>query len=158
MLSSNRLLLVLPLLLPAGALFGGASETPAQDTAAHQDDDEGLSGPMSRIQRGMRNLGKSLRAADGREDSLKAVEWMRTGLVASLSHAPHFPAEMTDATEQQRFRIAYQRKIAETLDATLQLEDALYSGDKDAAMAQFAALRELKSAGHDRFQLEEEDH
>ncbi|MFT5290244.1 MAG: hypothetical protein ACI8QS_000581 [Planctomycetota bacterium] len=159
---SNRLFLALPLLAAAPLAFSAQSqETQSQDTAGptQEEHEEGpLEQAMSSMQRGMRALGRSMRTPEGAGQALRAVDSVRTGLTAALACEPHFPAEMTDEVEQKLFVVAFRRKLTSTLDATLELQEALLGGKAERATELFGILRAAKDAGHEAFISEEDDH
>ena len=128
-------------------------------TAQADEEEEGpLHTAMERIQKGMRPLGRSLRSPETVDVALQAVEDMRVGLVAALACTPDFPEDLTEPTGRKLHRIAFQRKLAATLDVTLQLEEALLLGDPERALTLFGDLRAHKQEGHKRFQLDEDEH
>ena len=153
----KRLALALPFLAAAPLVLTAHATTQDVTAASAAQEEDPLHDAMAQVQSGMRTLGRSMRAADGQDAALEAVLAMRDGLVASLGTTPDYPADMTDATEQRRFRNEFQRMLVATLGATLELEAALMKGDKDQAQALFAKLRAQKSEGHERFQVEEDE-
>ena len=128
-------------------LLAAPFATPVQDEA-----ETPLEVAMAQLQSGQRKLRKLVAQPDEGGAAQDVVRSMQAAAVEALGHppAPH------DDGSPIAWRIGFQRQLVALLDQLLVLELALAEGRVDDAKASYATLNEIKKAGHDRYQHEEE--
>lgn len=112
-----------------------------------------LEAAMEELGSGQRKLRKLVADPSMKDPCLATVGGMQAAALAAFQNAPP-PLEGAEATP---WRVDFQRTSLKLLDELLELELAVFEGRTEDAKASFAALGEIKSAAHDRFQPKDEE-
>ena len=140
------LLLALPLAFaPASISANAQDEEPA--TPLHL--------AMEGLGSGMRSLRKQMGDGGDVAQALETVRAMQEHATAAFGHPPTAP-EGSDEKATAVWNLEFRRGVLQVALGLLDVEQALIEGRTDDARAGYAALNKLKSAGHDKFQLDEE--
>lgn len=140
------------LILPAAA----SSWVRPQEPAGGEEKVSPLEEQMEKLDRGMKSLRRSVIDPAKAADNIVLVRSMKDAAVAGLPHCPEPFKPMSD-TEKAVWRIGFERKLLETADGLLQLEQALVEGRFEDAKKQHETLAGLKKQGHDAYIPPEED-
>ena len=131
----------------------------APQEEAHQEqkgEEDALHEAMERTEDGMRALRRALRASESAPGALAALGEVRAGLVLALGLVPEMPPQADSALARAQHRIAYQRKLMETLECALQIEEAVLAGAMERARERFEVLHQHEKSGHEAFQGEDD--
>jgi len=118
-----------------------------------EEHDTPLEAAMDELGSGQRKLRKLVTEPSMKEQCLETVAGMQAAALAAFQNAPA-PLEGAQPTS---WRIEFQRTTLKLLDELLKLELAVFEDRTEDAQASFAALGEIKSAGHERFQPKDEE-
>jgi hypothetical protein len=145
---------ILALLLIGGL---GATFSPVTNAFSLQDEHE-EEGPihegMSRMNRAMRTLRKSLRDESRNAESLQVIVEAQRGASLAKTEAPALTAKQPEA-ERDAFVTAYRLEIIRVERALLDLEEAVLAGDNEKAQELLKAAKAMEGPGHERFTEEE---
>jgi len=127
-----------------------------QEPAAGAEKESPLEEKMEVLDRGMKGLRRSVVDPAKASDNLAVVRGMKDAALAALPLCPEPFTPMNDV-EKVVWRIGFERKILETADGLLQLEQALVEGRFEDAKKQHEALMAMKKAGHNAYVPPEEE-
>lgn len=111
---------------------------------------------MEKLDRGMKGLRRSVIDPAKAADNITLVRGMKDATLAALPLCPE-PFKPLNDIEKVVWRIAFERKMLQTADGLLQLEQALVEGRFEDAKKQHEALMGMKKEAHDAFIPPEEE-
>ena len=146
-------------------LLGGLAlaSSPLTTASASQDRQRGggeheEEGPlhegMSRMNRAMRTLRKSLRDESRNAESLEVIVEAQRAASLTKTETPALTAKQPEA-ERAAFLVAYRQEIIRVERALLDLEEAVLAGDNEKAQELLKAAKAMEGPGHERFTEEE---
>jgi hypothetical protein len=149
--------ILLSLLLIGGL---GAAFSPVTNAFATQDehgehDEEGpIHEGMSKMNRAMRTLRKSLRDESRNAESLQAIVEAQRGASLAKTETPGVTAKQPES-ERAAFVVEYRLEIIRVERALLDLEEAVLAGDNEKAQELLKSAKSMEGPGHERFTEEE---
>jgi hypothetical protein len=157
----NRSLRTLTVLAVAGAGLlvlpsAVSSWARPQEPAADHEKESPLEEQMEKLDRGMKSLRRSVADPAKAADNIVLVRGMKDAAVAGLPLCPEPFKPMSD-TEKVLWRIGFERKLLQTADGLLVLEQALVEGRFEDAKKQHEALMGMKKEAHNAYVPPEEE-
>lgn len=116
-----------------------------------------LEGSMKLMERSYKAIARSIDDPAKDEQTLKAIAGFQSGAAASKSFVPHQIEELPEA-DRAKATAEYRAMLRDVLKTSIELEDAIVAGNRDAAKAALEKLHEMEEKGHHALKVGEHDH